>query len=469
MRTSGQVELENKWWHRLAKVMIWVITSAVTLSSILVLLALSFDEDFSPFSLLVLLIGPVIFGLLWVIYKKVILYIALGATEASTIRFGFFKWLSFPFQLVQRYKAVIVTVLIVAAVAGYYLYNQGQQQLARDLRHKLFEINLAFAHATDPFEYLNVLQGNEYNARTVGDGITTSKKKYLNWLSSDLYDLTESCAGIQLCKDQLSEHIITMSKALDAAREYYDSIGQVNSEDALFMRDQAFEMSRAVRVKYLMTPDPAFLPFTKQQVEQLINSQWGLYFPDFIEIKKLCDTATPYMQESEMYKNNCEGDLYYEMFVFNFTDDQSNDTLGLQSVCTLEKAYLGSDTCPLTLKKAGTARERYFDYLATHKNPYYSVSRLPEEKDSEDAEDSYSSSLSSDASSSATSSSSQSSEQSSAEPIVSSSSVQSTSPSGMNAGVCVKLYGTNARYDLQAGKCDCVFPFEMIRGACVEE
>jgi hypothetical protein len=199
-------------------------------------------------------------------------------------------------------------------------------------------------------------------------------------VSSDLYEIAEKCGNIPLCKEQMAEHIENMSRAVDAAREYYDELKKGGGEDAVFIRDRAFEISRAVRTKYLINPDPKIKTFTEEQVQKLIDAQWNLYFIDFVEIKRLCDEATPYMKTLSIYENNCEEDLWQPMLTFNFTGDEPEGSSGLQTVCDLEKNYLNTASCPITLSKAEAARKEFYNYLSTHKNPYYSVSELPDER-----------------------------------------------------------------------------------------
>lgn len=84
-------QLESKWWHRLVKVLIWILT----ISALVYCTLLSFDEysrcvcynlggncmlEYLLMSLLAaVILTPITYFLFWLIYKKIILYIIFSS------------------------------------------------------------------------------------------------------------------------------------------------------------------------------------------------------------------------------------------------------------------------------------------------------------------------------------------------------------------------------------------------------
>ena len=382
MTSNPQSALESKWWHRLVKVIIWTITGIVALGSVGIFLLFISEEGFQVIALLLLLSAPVAFFVLWAFYTKIFLYIAIGKRIAISNK-GLKIDIRPIIGKVKANKRATLVVLLLLVVIGFFGYKTYERNKVRDLRYSLYEVNLNFANITKPSEYLEILMSDDYNLKYKSDSITHSKILRLRWNASELLDdAEEDCISIELCSRHLGPHIKEMQNAIKTVREYYENLGSgKDAEELLFIRDQAFEISRALRIKYLIEPDPNIPKFTHKQLSNLIDSQWNLYFVDWIELKNICDNATIDVYDLSMYKNNCYVDFFLRMFTFNFVEEEAEANLGLNSVCVLEKNYLNTATCEMTLAKARQASERYGNYLGTHKNPYYSVSRFSEESD----------------------------------------------------------------------------------------
>ena len=381
MSIPTSTELEKRWWHRLAKIIIWIISGIVALISILGLFATFTDYygEFNPYALLWVLLAPVAYLLLSFFYRKVILYIAFGRDDGKTKTGSHLRKVFSLVTIIKNNKPKILfslLVVVVLAFAGYYFKQRND---LRDLRYRAYEANLHIGRVFNTDAYLDLLTADQYSFQSTAKSITEAKVDVLDMVMSDLYELANDCADKPICKEQLSDHIIAMSNSIEAGREYYDKLDK-GIDDIAFIRDKAMEMNRAVRIKYLISPDPTFPPFTKSQLLNLIDLQWNVNFRDYIRAKKLCDEVSTYMRETNTYKNVCETDLYKSMFTFNFADGEQYPQSDIQSVCDLEKNYTGSTTCPITLKKVENQRSLYANYLATHKNPYYSVSHFPEQQ-----------------------------------------------------------------------------------------
>lgn len=379
MATNHNQALENKWWHRLTKVIIWVLTGFVAVVSIIAFIVMTVDEGFQFAALLLLLSSPIAYLLLCILYRKIILYIVLGKDtnpKKKLLNVNFKSTLPW----IRNRKWLLTTGALALLVFSFVGYKMFQKNTIRDLRFQLYEVNLEFANATKPFEYLEIISESDYMLRAKGDSITSAKQSRLRWSKYNLDDIAEKCAKIKRCDENMGAQIKEMQHAFEAVNEYYDDLGTgKDSDELLYVRDQAFEISRAVRMKYLMQPDPNIPNFSHDQVKSLVDAQWNLYFVDWIKTKELCDIATDYAKGMDMYSNTCLDDLFYNMFTFNFTEDETETNWGLMTVCDMEKNYLKTPSCSLTLAKTNTAREIYGNYLSTHKNPYYSVSRFPEE------------------------------------------------------------------------------------------
>jgi hypothetical protein len=376
MTVPHKIELEKKWWHRLSITLIWIATGLAAVFSLLAFYAsYTSGYEFNPYTLLFLLVAPVLYIVLLLIYRKIVLYIIFGKDEKKLLAKLNLNRLLSPIIVVKKHKSIAATVLILALIIGFFAFQKNKQDQVRDLRYQLYEANLRFANATKPSEYLAMVGFEQYTWKSQMNTITDSKETALYRISSDISDIDSSCTKIPTCKEQLSDPIDKMKTAINAAIEYYDGLKAGNSQDGLFTRDKAFEISRTIRMDYLISPDPKIESFTNEQTSNLIDEQWNLNFVDFVQEKKICDDASDYMKQFDAYQTACQQQDYYKsMYTFNFADDGSEDTTGLGTVCNLEKNYMNTKTCPITLSKVKDARKEFFDYLSTHENAYLGMS-----------------------------------------------------------------------------------------------
>ncbi|MFA4845743.1 MAG: hypothetical protein WC654_04250 [Patescibacteria group bacterium] len=382
MSIPTPAELEKRWWHRLIRILIWIVSGIATLFGIFIfILSLSEYYDFNYFTLLFFLLGPLIYLFLSLFYRKIIIYIVFGSNEKTdTRRISYF--ISALKRVIIKNRLRLFAVILVILILGIIGWFSFDRATLRNLRYEAYVINLRIGAVYNIDTYFDLLSTDQdtykYRLKTKID----SKIYELNDIFTDLAAIGKTCETRPVCRQKLANQLVEMNKSIEAGREYFEKFGK-NISDIIFIRDRAIEINRAVRLKYFLSPDPSFPAFTKKQLSDLIDLQWSVNHYDLIRQKRLCDEATSYMIDSAIFSNICEQDLFLGMLTFNFTDGEQNPKADMQSVCNLEKNYALTPTCPITLSKVESVREKYRTYLSTHKNPYLSVSELPYEKRTE--------------------------------------------------------------------------------------
>jgi hypothetical protein len=186
-----------------------------------------------------------------------------------------------------------------------------------------------------------------------------------------------------LCNKELSSLIKVSERSLETrikAYEYSDEYDVQESNNLnILSLSLVQEVFSELSLRHEWSTD-----YSSKEIDTLTNTFSDHYINqyNYITLKDKCDLVKPAFYSYARYIFMCDDiDHFTEMYIFSFNEEDFNasSTRPLMLMCKIEKNHSPEKNCSDTVEYASYIKSTYGTYLASHDNPYYSVTSPDEE------------------------------------------------------------------------------------------